>query len=156
MVLIAVLPACRVVSTGVSLEFGIDLTPTLVRLEPERGAGAIYRPGEAVRFIVSVNQPGYVVLMAVDEDGRGYEFDRFFLNGGSFTLPLPGSAYQYTLVPPLGLQRVRAIFTDTPHPAAIRFQGIYRGDAWNRQTTLYIESSRARIRDISETFFYIR
>ncbi len=141
---------------GLNLSFGVDLTPTIVQLQPDRGRGATYRPGEDVRFVISVNRSGYVALVGIDPDGRAYEFDRFYLDPGSYVLPLAGSRYRYTVTTPFGTQRVRAIFTDTRQPTSVRFEGVYRENSWDRQTTLYIETSGARVRDVAETYFQIR
>lgn len=160
LMLAAALSACAPVvvrgNVGVSASIGVSLTPTFVRLEPDRGRGAIYRPGEDVRFVVSVNRPGYVALVGIDPDGRAYEFDRFYLEGGTYLLPLPGSQYTYRVTTPFGTQRVRAIYTDTRYPGDVRFTGVFVGDDWNRRTTLYFQSSGARVRDVAETFFVIR
>ena len=159
LLLAGVLSACAPVvvrgSVGVSASFGVVLTPTFVRLEPDRGRGSVYRRGEDVRFVVSVNRPGYVALVGIDPDGKAYEFDRFYLENGTYILPLPGSQYTY-LVNGGGTQRVRAIFTDTRQPTNVRFTGVFVDDDWNRRTTLYFQSSGARVRDVAETFFVIR
>lgn len=140
----------------VAISFGFDLTPTIVRLEPDRGTGSTYGFGEDVRFFLSVNRPGYIALVGIDSDGEAYEFDRVYLEAGTYLMPLPGSQYTYRLRPPGGLQRVRAIYTDTRQPTTVRFESRYSSDGWNRQTTLYIRSSGARVRDVAETYFYIR
>lgn len=157
--LVGLLSACSLTvrpRVGLNLSFGFDLTPTIVRLEPDRGRGATYRPGEEVRFIISTNRSGYIALVGIDPDDRSYELDRFYLNPGTYTLPLPGSRYRYTVTTPYGTQRVRAIFTDTHDPSSVRFQGVYRENGWNRQTSLYIEASGAKVRDVAETYFEIR
>lgn len=154
--LLVLFSAC--VPSRIGVSFGFDLTPTIVRLEPDRGTGSSYFIGEYVRFVVSLNRPGYVVLVAIDPDGRAYEFSRYYLQAGTHVLAGPQGRPDlgFQLRPPGGLQRVRAIFTDTQYPPGVRFEGMYRGDTWDRQTSVYIRTSGARIRDVAETYFYIR
>lgn len=156
--LLVLLSACFPSKVGVGVSFGFDLTPTIVRLEPDRGTGSTYRLGEFVRFVVSLNRPGYVALVAIDSDGAAYEFSRYYLEAGTHLLAGPQGRPDlgFQLRPPGGIQRVRAIYTDTQYPASVRFEGVYRGGAWDRQTSLYIQSSGARVRDVAETYFYIR
>lgn len=143
---------------GVNLAFGVDLTPTIVRLEPDRGQGATYFVNEYVRFNLSLNRPGYVTLVAIDPDGDAYEFSRYYLQAGYHVLsgPQGRSDLGFQLKPPRGVQRVRAIFTDAQYPSGVRFEGRFRDNGWDRQTTLYFQSSGARIRDVAETYFQIR
>jgi hypothetical protein len=139
----------------VGLRFGIELNPIITRFEPDRGRAASYRVGESVSFVVSLTRPGYVTLVGIDPDGVTYEFDRVFLNAGTHLLSGP-PGYRYELRPPLGIQRVRAIYTDTPHPLGFIFRGTYSSEGWDQQTSLYIQRSGSRVRDVAETFFYIR
>ncbi|MBI5813783.1 MAG: DUF4384 domain-containing protein [Deinococcota bacterium] len=141
------------VSVGVG--FGVELSPIITQFRPDRGEGSYYRVGEAVRFVISVNRPGYIALVGVDPDGRAYEFDRFYLNPGTYTLPLASRQIQYTLTYPLGLQQVRAIYTNTPAPASVRFEGRIYSDGFNSRTSSYLQLSGAQVRDVSDTYFYI-
>ncbi|WP_337870666.1 DUF4384 domain-containing protein [Meiothermus sp.] len=139
----------------VGLRFGFELNPIITRFEPDRGRAASYRVGDSVRFVVSLTRPGYVTLVGIDPDGVTYEFDRVFLNPGTHLLSGP-PGFRYELRPPLGIQRVRAIYTDTPHPSGFVFRGTYSSAGWDQQTSIYIERSGSRVRDVAETFFYIR
>ncbi len=143
--------------TGVTvgLRFGFDLSPIITRFEPDRGRGSSYLVGESVRFVVSLTRAGYVTLVGIDPDGVTYEFDRVFLNPGTHLLSGP-PGFRYELRPPLGIQRVRAIYTDTPHPSGFVFRGTYTSEGWDQQTSIYIQRSGSRVRDVAETFFYIR
>jgi len=136
------------------LRFGVELTPTIVRLEPDRGTGSTYFVGETIRFIVSTDRSGYVTLVSIDPDGSSDVLTTRFLDAGTYVFPLTGEGVQYTLAPPRGLQRVRAIFTD--RPSSVSFRGTYTDDGWDRQTTFYIQRSSSRIQDVAETYFYIR
>jgi hypothetical protein len=139
----------------VGLRFGFELNPIITRFEPDRGRAASYRVGDSVRFVVSLTRPGYVTLVGIDPDGVTYEFDRVFLNPGTHLLSGP-PGFRYELRPPLGIQRVRAIYTDTPHPVGFVFRGTYSSEGWDQQTSIYIQRSGSRVRDVAETFFYIR
>lgn len=129
----------------------VNFTPAILRFEPDRGAGATYYVGEEVRFFLTLADPGWISLVAIDPDGRTYEFDRFYLGRGTHVLP-PG-AYRYTVTPPRGLQRVRAIYTDT-HPGSLRLEGVYTD--WDARLRVYLETSGARRYQVAETYFYIR
>ncbi|MCS7059364.1 MAG: DUF4384 domain-containing protein [Meiothermus sp.] len=153
--LLGLLTACVPRSVTVGLRFGVELSPIITRFEPDRGEGGSYWVGESVRFLISLSRAGYVTLAALDADGVAYEFDRVFLSAGTHLLSGP-PGYRYELRPPLGLQRVRAIYTDTPHPPSLVLRGRYTAQGWDRQTVLYIEQSGSRVRDVAETFFYIR
>jgi len=141
-------------SFTVSLRFGLELSPVITRFEPDRGQGASYRVGESVSFLIALTRPGYVVLVGIDPDGVTYEFDRVYLNPGTHRLSGP-PGFRYEVRPPLGLQRVRAIFTDTPHPSGFVFRGRYSLELWDQQTSLYILRSDSRVRDVGETYFFI-
>ncbi|MCS7068387.1 MAG: DUF4384 domain-containing protein [Meiothermus sp.] len=155
--LAALLSGCFPVrpTVTVGLRFGFELNPILTRFEPDRGRGAGYLVGESVRFIVSLTRAGYVTLVGIDPDGLTYEFDRVFLNPGTHLLSGP-PGFRYELRPPLGLQRVRAIYTDTPHPSGFVFRGTYSAEGWDQQTSIYIQRSGSRVRDVAETYFFIR
>lgn len=153
--------ACTVTTHSgatVSLRFGVDLTPTIVRLEPDRGQGANYFVGEFVKFNLTLNRPGYVALVAIDPNGQTYEFSRYYLQAGSYTLagPQGNPNFGFQLRPPRGLERVRAIYTDSPYPTGFTFSGVYTYDTWDRQTSIYLRQTGARVRDVAETYFYIR
>ncbi|WP_038048774.1 DUF4384 domain-containing protein [Thermus caliditerrae] len=148
--LVGLLSACTVTLEGVSLTYRLDLTPAILRFEPDRGMGATYFVGEDIRFFLTLETPGWVSLVVVDPDGRTYELDRFYLGRGTHVLP-PG-AYRYTLTPPRGLHRVRAIYTDT-EPGALRLEGFFTD--WDARLRVYLEASRARHRHVVETYFYL-
>lgn len=158
LVLLAVLlsgcfPVVRPAVT-VDLRFGVELNRVITRFEPDRGRAASYRVGESVSFIISLTRSGHVTLVGIDSDGVAREFDRMFLGAGTHLLSGP-PGFRYELRPPRGIQRVRAIFTDTPHPVGFAFRGRYSTDGWDRQTSIYIQLSGSRVRDVAETFFYI-
>ena len=114
---------------------------------------SVYRNylGEEVRFLLTLAEPGWVALFVEDPDGRTYGLDRFYLARGTHVLP-PG-AYRYTLVPPRGLHRVWAVYTDQA-PTTLRLEGVYRD--FEGVLRLYLEAAQARRHDRAETFFYLR
>jgi hypothetical protein len=142
-------------SLTVGLRFGFELSPIITRFEPDRGRGASYRVGESVSFIISLTRAGYVALVGLDPDGTAYEFDRVFLNPGTHVLSGP-PGFRYELRPPLGMQRVRAIYTDTPYPSGFVIRGTYGLERWDQQISIYLERSGSRVRDVAETYLYIR
>ncbi len=157
--LAALLSACTItlrpgdVQVGVSVEF--DLADVITRFEPDRGRGATYFVGEEVQFIVSLRQAGYVSLVAIDPDGRTYEFEHgVYLPAGTHVLPLPGMRHRYVVDAPTGKQRVRIIYTDT-RPGTVYFRGVYSSNGFNDRLRLYFEQSYAQVRDVKETYFYI-
>ena len=153
------LSACTVtlrpgdVQLGVSVEF--DLSDVITRFEPDRGVGSTYYVGDEVRFVVTLRRAGYVSLVAIDPDGRTYEFEHgVYLPAGTHVLPLPGMRRRYVVDYPTGKQRVRAVFTDT-RPGSVHFRGVYTSNGFNDRLRLYFEQSYAQVRDVRETYFYI-
>lgn len=149
--LAGLLSACTLTLEGVTLTYRLDLTPAILRFEPDRGTGATYFVGEEVRFFLTLESPGWVSLVVQDPDGYTYELDRFYLTRGTHVLP-PG-AYRYVLTPPRGLHRVRAVYTDT-EPGALRLEGVYTD--WDARLRVYLEASRTRRYQVAETHFYVR
>lgn len=134
--------------------FGVELSPVITRFDPDRGTGGVYRVGESISFIISLTQPGYITLVGIDPDGRTYEFDRMFLREGTHVLSGP-PGQRYLLTPPVGTERVRAVYTNTPPSTTVGFNAVYKDDGWDRQIALFFEQSRSQIRDVAETYFYI-
>jgi len=157
--LMGLLSACTLtirpgdVSVGVG--FDVELSNVITRLEPDRGVGSTYYVGDEVRFIITLRQPGYVSLVAIDPDGRTYEFEHgVYLEAGTHVLPLPQMRHRYIVDYPTGKQRIRAIYTDS-RPAAIHFQGVYTRKRFNERLRLYFHECYAQTRDVAETYFYI-
>ncbi|WP_457629071.1 DUF4384 domain-containing protein [Oceanithermus sp.] len=141
------------VSFGISVDF--ELSNVITRFEPDRGEGAVYYPSEEVRFVITLRQPGYVSLVAIDPDGRTYEFEHgVYLPAGTHVLPLPQMRHRYVVEPPTGKQRVRAVYTDT-RPGEVYFRGVYTTNGFNDRLRLYFRQSYAQVRDVNETYFYI-
>ena len=62
----------------------------------------------------------------------------------------------FSVAPPRGYQRVRAIFTRARPGTDLYFQGSYDQGRWNDATNSYVQSYSAADRDVQETYFYIR
>ena len=153
------LSACTVtlrpgdVRLGVSVRY--DLSGVITRFESDRGVGSTYYVDEEVRFVITLLRAGYVSLVAIDPDGRTYEFEHgVYLPAGTHVLPLSGMRRRYVVDYPTGKQRVRAVYTDT-RPGGVYFRGVYTTDGFNEHLRLYFDQSYARVRDVRETYFYI-
>ena len=157
--LLGLLSACTLtirpgdVSFGAS--FGFGLSNVITRFEPDRGVGVGYYVGDEVRFIISLARPGFVSLVAIDPDGRTYEFEHgVYLNAGTHVLPLPRMRRRYVVDYPTGKQRVRAIYTSS-RPTAVHFLGVYTRERFNERLRVYFDDCHAETRDLAETYFYI-
>ncbi|WP_027892899.1 DUF4384 domain-containing protein [Calidithermus chliarophilus] len=133
-------------------QYGLELTQVIKRFEPGKGAGAAYRVGEAVRFVLNLDRQGHVAVISLDLDAQSTPrlLGRYFLAAGDQVLPPPGGPSEYRLSPPAGWQRVRVIFTDRQGPSALSARD---GDA---ATAAYIRSSGATVFDVAETYLVIR
>jgi hypothetical protein len=56
--LVGLLSACTITLEGVTLSYRLDLTPAILRFEPDRGVGASYFVGEEIRFLLTLGRPG--------------------------------------------------------------------------------------------------
>jgi hypothetical protein len=108
-------------------------------LSPTGVGGQLLR-GEEIRFLLTLGRPGWVSLVVIDPDGHTYELDRLYLERGTHVLP-PG-AYRYRLVPPRGLHRVRAVYTEAPPADRVRLEGVFTD--WDARLRVYLEASGAR------------
>ena len=157
-----VLTSCAVYVTpgagGASgrVRFGIEVSDVIRVFEATRGAGATYYVGENVSFRVLTTRDGYITLTALDPDGRVYTFARnIYVPGGqTITISGPDAGNVFSLVPPRGLQRVRASFTPSPTSGRITFQGRAGEGQWTQ--SIVTEVSDYDVRDIAETQFYLQ
>ncbi len=112
--LLLLLPACRVVITDADLGVRFDYRGggVIQRFEPDRGPGAVYRVGEAIRFFVDLARPGYVTLVVTDPDGTRYALEEArWLPAGWNELPPRWAGYRYTAEPPTGRHRVTLYYS---------------------------------------------
>jgi len=159
LVLLGLLSACtltiRPSDISVGTRIDVEYSNVITRFEPDRGVGSTYYVGDEVRFIITLRQPGYISLVAIDPDGRTYEFEHgVYLGAGTHVLPLPQMRHRYVADYPTGKQRVRAIYTNN-QPATIHFQGVYTRERFNERLRLYFDGCHASTRDLAETYFYI-
>ena len=157
--LLGLLSACTLTirpgDVTVDTRSSVRLSNVITRFEPDRGTGSVYYVGDKVQFIITLNKPGYISLIAIDPDGRTYEFEHgVYLNAGTHVLPLPRMRHDYIVDYPTGKQIVRAVYTNS-RPAAVHFQGIYTRKRFDERLRIYFRDSYAETRDVAETYFYI-
>lgn len=162
--LLGLLSACTIyvrpgsLSLGFRGSFDLSPTPIITRLEPDRGTGASYRPGERIRFVISLTQPGYVTLVSTEASGYSNTLGTYYLEAGTTLLPPPGQGADYYLVDPsspYGLERIRAIYTNTQPRGYLSIRGTFSNDEFNNQIRLYFERNLAQTRDVAESYFYV-
>ncbi len=122
--LLVLLSACRVVitdaETEVGVRFGYRTGGTIQRFEPDRGPGAVYRVGEAIRFFVDLARPGYVTLVVTDPDGRRYALEEArWLPAGWNELPPRWAGYRYTAELPTGRHRATLYYSSARAAVAL-------------------------------------
>lgn len=126
-------------------------------LRPDRGEGATYLVGEAVRFRLTTRTAGYVTLVALQSNGFTSTLARnVYVAAGTTVFPRAIDGVTYNVAPPTGLQRVRAIFTRVRPATELVLSGTYDGTRLNTATTAYIQPYPAADRDVQETYLYIR
>ncbi len=160
--LVLLLTSCAVyVSPGSvrargTVRFGIEVSDVIQVFEPTRGAGSGYFVGENVSFRVLTTQDGYLALTALDPDGRVYTFARnVYVRGGQTNIVSgPDDGSVFSLLPPRGLQRVRASFTPRPTSGRVVYRGTSGEGRWTQ--SIVTEVSDYDVRDIAETQFYIQ
>ncbi len=124
---------------------------------PDRGEASSYRVGDQVSFRFSSRSDGYLTLISLNPAGNGSVLIRgAAVRAGTTTFPRAQDRVTYDVAPPLGLQRVRAIFTRLRPTVDVVLQGNYSSDRWNSVTTTYLTPYAPAERDVQETFFYIR
>ncbi|ULH14433.1 DUF4384 domain-containing protein [Deinococcus sp. KNUC1210] len=126
--------------------------------QPDRGQGSSYFVGDTIRFQLATREAGYVTLVSLDPNGNSNVLVRnAYVNAGTTFFPrVQDGAASFSVAPPRGLQRVRAIFTRARPNLDLYFQGTYDQNRWNDATNNYVQSYNARDRDTQETLFYIR
>ncbi|WP_027459848.1 DUF4384 domain-containing protein [Deinococcus murrayi] len=126
-------------------------------LRPDRGEGATYRVGDEVRFVVTTRTPGYLTLVALQPGGMASVLVQGVpVPAGTTVFPRPQDGVTYNVAPPLGVQRVRAIFTRVRPTTELVLSGVYDQGRWNTVTTTYVQPYAAADRDVQETYLYIR
>lgn len=128
----------------------------IARVTPDKGEGGVYKVGEAVKLNVTTRTAGYVTLLALNSDNTvNVLVQNARVTEGTTTFPRIGEA-TFTVAPPLGVQRVRAIFTRERPTTEIVVRGVYDGVRWNTMTSEYLAPYPLPDRDVQETYLYIR
>ena len=151
------LSACTVsVRPNLSVDYGSS--NLIASLQPDRGANSSYAVGSSVRFLLTTRTAGYVTLVSLDPDGNSNVLVRSaYVNAGTTSFPrAQDGAASFSVAPPRGYQRVRAIFTRARPGTDLYFQGSYDQGRWNDATNGYVQSYAPADRDVQETSFYIR
>jgi hypothetical protein len=142
-----------------TIRFGIEVSDIITRFEPTRGAGAAYRPGDSIAFVIRTTTDGYITLTSISPDGTVYVFQRnVFVRGGVDTIiPTRGNFIVSSRGGrDFGVNRVRA--TITPSPTDVRrvtYQGVRGEAAWTQRIIIEIEPYPVAARDVRETSFVI-
>ncbi|MDO4245203.1 MAG: DUF4384 domain-containing protein [Deinococcus sp.] len=124
---------------------------------PDRGQGATYSVGEAIRFQVTTRDAGYVTLLALNPDGSANVLTQnAYVRAGTTVFPRAEDGVTYNVAPQRGLQRVRAIFTRVRPTTDLVLGGVYDGTRWNTVTNEYLTPYAYADRDVQETHLYIR
>lgn len=93
-------------------ELNVSAPQTIVRFEPDRGAGASYRPGQNISFALNTLQSGYVTLVVIDPDGSSYVLARNLrVTSGDNRISGLDRTTRFVVTPPAGLHLVRAFFS---------------------------------------------
>lgn len=129
----------------------------IVNLRPDRGEGSSYAVGEAVRVALTTRTPGYVTLVALQNDGYASVLVRnAYVNAGTTVFPRREDGVTYNVAEPRGVQRIRAIFTRVRPTTDLVLGGMYDGNRWNNTTNAYLTPYNMADRDVQETYLYIR
>ena len=151
------LSACTV-SVRPNLALANSDSNLIAALSPDAGEGSSYNVGSTIRFRLSTRTAGYVTLVSLDPNGNSNILVRSaYVAAGTTSFPrAQDGAESFTVAPPRGLQRVRAIFTRARPSTDLYFQGRYDQGRWNDATNTYVQSYAPADRDVQETYFYIR
>ncbi|MBB6099956.1 hypothetical protein HNR42_003416 [Deinobacterium chartae] len=152
------LGACSVtVSPGTTRATVAPAGVLISSFTPDRGTGSTYYVGENVSFRFSANRPGYLTLVSLDPDGfSNVLVSNAYVSAGTTVFPTRAQGVNFTVQPPRGMQRVRAIFTTTQQSSNVVLSGRYDSRGWENVTTVYVNPYPVNARDVRETYFYIR
>lgn len=156
-----ILGSCVIVDRSGSSSYSTRSAGYISSFFPTSGQGSIYHVGDAIRFRLTTSRAGYVTLVSFDPDGYSNIIAQdVWVPGGTVVFPndLPGRPQNYTIGPPRGLQRVKAIFTGEPYSSRrVEIGGHYDSQTgWDNQISIYVNGADTTARDVRETYFYIR
>lgn len=125
-------------------------------LSPMRGEGSAYRPGENLAVRVTTRADGYLTLLALDPDGYGTVLTQnAYVRAGTTVFPRSEDGVSYTVAPPYGTERIRAIFTRVRPATSVVLSGRYDAGRWNDATNVYLQPYQVADRDVQETYLNI-
>ena len=93
-----------------------------VAVATERGAGAVYREGEKMVVLVTVNKPAYLKVFHVDASGvirliLPNKFSpglKLVQPGAVIRIPDEGDAFSFDMTPPFGTEFIKVVASTTP------------------------------------------
>jgi hypothetical protein len=95
-----------------------------VSVSTERGAGAVYREGEKMVVLVTVNKKAWLKVYHVDATGvvrliwpNAFTKGRRIDPGSVVSIPGPGDAFAFDMTPPFGTEFIKVIASTRPFSA---------------------------------------
>jgi len=95
-----------------------------VSVSTERGAGAVYREGEKMVVLVTVNKKAWLKVYHVDAKGmvrliwpNAYTAGRRIDPGSVMSIPGPNDAFSFDMTPPFGTEFIKVIASTQPFSA---------------------------------------
>jgi hypothetical protein len=138
-------------------------TAAVIRdFKPDQGENARYKVGSQVRFSYALGQPGFITLVAYDDNGRTYEVERSVRTpAGAQQLPrsddttASGARAAYIVDPPVGPQRVFLIYTDRAAPSSARISGNFAPSDLPGVIRAFTTATGSSAVDVAETRFEV-
>lgn len=137
-----------------TLRFGVEVGDVITHFEPTRGAGARYRPGDSISFVVRTTGDGYITLSSIGPDGAVAVLQRNIRVRGGIDNILPTRG-NFIVGRDFGVKRVRAAFTPEPTDGRVTYRGIWGESDWTHSIKLDIQAFPVTDRDVRETSFVI-
>ncbi|MDP3177388.1 MAG: DUF4384 domain-containing protein [Spirochaetaceae bacterium] len=104
--------------------------------QKDRGTGSVYREGELIRVLVTVNADAYVKVYHVDAEGKVQLIwpNRFggsgrIAAGEAVAIPGDGDEFKYKMVPPFGTEFIKVVVSTVPFADVEEDFSILRGSA---------------------------
>ena len=93
-------------------------------MSTERGAGAVYREGEKMVVLVTVNKSAWLKVYHVDANGivrliwpNAFTPGRRVDPGAVVSIPGPGDAFAFDMTPPFGTEFIKVVASTQPFAA---------------------------------------
>ncbi len=140
-------------SVSVSVSFGVQVSNIIQDFQPNKGAGATYVIGEPVSLRLTSRESGYVTLVIYNPGNyRNTEIRNIPVQRGTNFIP---NGVSLSASPPAGVTRFRAFFTPEPNDN-VRFSNGTSETYLDTQTSAYLNGYPVQLRDVKETFLYVR